>query len=79
MNKLAGTNWGANFDALRQTTISVVNSVADFGSPIWQNSTHVKHLDVKINEAMRFVSGTFHATPTEWLPVLSNIVPACLR
>ena len=79
LSKLAGARWGAHFDVLRQTTISVVNSVADFGSPVWLKSNHINMIDVQLNEAMRIVSGTVRASPVAWLPVLCNIIPPELR
>ena len=44
VSKHAGSSWGASFDVLRQTALMTVNSVADFGCPIWLNSSHVKRL-----------------------------------
>ena len=79
LSKLAGSRWGAHFDVLRKTAISVVNSVADFGSQVWLNSNHTNLIDVQLNETMRIVTGTVRATSVMWLPVLSNIVPAELR
>ena len=76
---MAGARWGAHYDVLRQTTLSVVNSVADFGSPIWLNGKHTNLVDVQLNEALRLVSGVVRATPLVWLPVFSNIIPPELR
>ena len=67
---MAGARWGAHYDVLRQTTLSVVNSVADFGSPIWLNSKHTNLVDVQLNETLRIVSGSIHATPLIWLPAI---------
>ena len=53
----------------------MVNSVADFGSPVWLKSIHINMIDVQLNEAMR----TVRATPLAWLPVLCNIIPLELR
>ena len=79
LSKLAGASWGAHFDVLTQTTISVVNSVADFGSPVWLKSNHINVIDVQLNEAMRIVSGTVRASPVACLPALCNIIPPELR
>ncbi|KAF0758368.1 Uncharacterized protein FWK35_00015383 [Aphis craccivora] len=35
--------------------------------------------DTQLHNAMRIVSGTVKSTPTEWLPVLTNILPPPLR
>jgi hypothetical protein len=56
-----------------------LNSVADFGCSVWLNCSHVKQLDAQLNEALRTVTGCVRDTPTEWLPVLSNIVPHHIR
>ena len=51
-------------------------SVADYCSPVWMNSSHVSAVDTQINVALRIICGAVQPTETEWLPVLSNIVPA---
>lgn len=77
--KISGSNWGASPEVMRLTAMSLINSVGDFGSPVWMNSNHVSLVDVQLNETLRLVSGTVKATPLPWLPVLSNIIPAELR
>lgn len=57
-------------DILRTSTISLVISVVDFGSPVLFNSKHVLLVDVQVNEALRKVSGTLKSIPSLWLPVL---------
>ena len=52
----------------------MVNSVADFGSPVWLKSIHINMIDVQLNEAMRKVSGSVRATLVAWLSVLCNII-----
>jgi len=79
IQKLCGTTWGANADVLRISTISLVNSVADYGAPIWFKSKYVNKVDVQSNIALRTISGVTRNTPNDWLPVLANIVPAELR
>ena len=71
IHKLCRTNWDAFANVLRNSTISLVVSVADFGSPVWLNSKHVSLVDVQVNEALRKVSGTLKSTPLPWLPVLA--------
>ena len=79
LQKLCGTNWGANAEVLRQSTISLINSVADYGCPVWFHSSHVNQVDIQLNIAMRIITGVTRNTPLAWLPVLSNIVPPDLR
>lgn len=79
IQKLAGSNWGANPEVLRSSTLGLVISVADFGSTIWINSCHIEKIDVQVNSALRVVTGTVRATPIPWLFVLANIAPSNLR
>lgn len=41
--------------------------------------TYKKKIDPQLNSAMRIVSGTLKSTPTQWLPVLTNMLPPPLR
>src|SRR5699024_6056614 len=43
------------------------------------NSSHTSKIDAQLNTAMQVITGTLRSTPTEWLPVLSNIAPPVLR
>ena len=63
IHKLCLTNWSASADVLRTSTISLIVSVADFGSPVWLNSKHISLVDVQVNENLRKVSGTLKSTP----------------
>ena len=76
---LAGSTWEASPDVMRLSAISLVNSVADFGSSVWMYSKHVHLVDTQLNNTLRCVSGAVKATPLPWLSVLCNIVPAHLR
>lgn len=79
IQKLAGTSWGATANCLRTSALALVYSTAEYGAPIWLNSHHVKRIDVQLNTTMRLISGTLKATPTEWLPALTNLQPPQLR
>lgn len=79
LNKLAGTNWGANASTLRTTALALVYSTAEYCCAVWKNSCHISKVDTQLNAAMRTVSGTISSTPIAWLPVLSNIAPPELR
>lgn len=79
INKLAATSWGASAKVLRVSSLSLVYSTADYCSPVWLNSAHVKLVDTQLNNSMRNITGTVRSTPTPWLPVLSNIPPPDLR
>ena len=60
---LAGTTWGAKAKMLRQTTLALVYSSAEYCCSTWMRSTHVKKVDVRLNEVMRTVSVALRATP----------------
>lgn len=76
VQKLAGSSWGCSAKTLRITTQSLVMSIADYCSPVWMNSCHVKLVDTQINVALRIICGSVRSTEVEWLNVLSNIVPS---
>lgn len=75
VQKLAGSSWGCSAKTLRITTHSLIMSIADYCSPVWMNSCHVKLIDTQINVALRIICGAVQSTELEWLSVLSNIPP----
>lgn len=79
IRKLAGTNWGADAETLKISSTSLVYSCAEYGAPVWLNSSHTHKVDVQLNNAMRIITGALKSTPLPWLPVLSNIEPPALR
>lgn len=79
VQKLSGTNWGANGNVLRTAVLSLVFSCAEYCAPAWYNSKNVEKLDVQLNTALRIISGNVDSTPIPWLHVLSNIAPPELR
>jgi len=58
IQKLTGTDWGADSLTLKTSTIASVYSVAEYCSPVWFNSIHAKKVDIKLNQSMRIISGT---------------------
>ncbi len=68
-----------NTSTLRTSALALVYSAAEYASPAWCRSSHVKKLDVTLIDTMRLITGCLHPTPTELLPVLSGIAPAPLR
>lgn len=79
VQKLVGTNWGANGNTLRTAVLSLVYSAAEYCTPAWYNSIHVNKVDTQLNIAMRTITGSVGSTPVPWLHVLSNIAPPHLR
>lgn len=63
VQKLAGTTWGCSAKTLRTTTRAMILSVADYCSPVWMLSAHVKLIDTQINVAMRIITGAVYSTP----------------
>ena len=74
-----GSGWGAGAKTLRITTISLVHSAAEYCAPVWCRSAHTRLIDNVLNDALRIVTGCLRPTPTDHLPVLSDIQPAELR
>lgn len=79
IQKLCGSTWGALTSTLRSSALGLVYSAAEYCAPVWINSAHVKKVDAQLNNTMRMITGTIRSTPTQWLPVLSNIPPPHLR
>jgi len=59
--------------------MTLVYSTAEYGTPVWINSSHVKRIDAQLNEAMRIITGAVKSTQTQWLPILSSIMPSHIR
>jgi len=74
---LAGSAWGAG--ALRSSALALCCSAAECCAPVWSRSARAGRVDVRLNSAVRLVSGALRSTPLPWLPVLSNIEPPALR
>ncbi|KAG4071205.1 hypothetical protein HA402_001195 [Bradysia odoriphaga] len=75
VQKLTGTSWGCSAKTLRITTKAMILPIADYCSPIWMGSAHVKVIDTQINVAMRIITGTVYSTPIPRIYALSNITP----
>ena len=79
LRRLVGSGWGAGAKTLRIATLSLVHSTAEYCAPVWCRSAHTRLIDSVLNDALRIVTGCLRPTPTDHLPVLSNIQPAELR
>lgn len=79
IQKLTGTDWGANGNVVRTAVLSLVYPSAEYGAPVWYRSSHTDKVDVQLNTAMRTITGTVDSTPLPWLHVASNIAPPNLR
>ena len=79
IRRLAGTTWGAYAKTLRISTHALVFSAAEYCTPVWSRSSHVKKVDVAINSSLRTISGCLKPTPVFQLPVLAGIAPVGIR
>ena len=79
LRRLAGSGWGAGAKTLRTATLALVHSTAEYCAPVWCRSSHTRHIDTAINDALRTVTGCLRPTPTDYLPILAGIQPAELR
>jgi len=79
IQKLANSEWGADSNTLRISTVALTRSVADYCSPVWLQSAHTNKVDTQLNSAMRIITGAVKSTPIDWLPVLSNLCPPHLH
>ena len=70
---------GAGAKTLRIDTLSLVYSAAEYCAPVWCCSAHTGLIDSVLNDALRIVTQCLRPTPTDHLPVLSDIQPAELR
>ena len=73
VKRLAGLNWGACFDVLRISTLSLVVAHAEYCSPVWNQSTHTNKLNTPFNEALPTISGCIKPTRISFLPFLAGI------
>ena len=72
VKRLAGLNWGACFDVLRVSTLSLVVAPAEYCSPVWNQSSHTNKLNTPFNEALRTIRGCIKPTRISFLPFLAG-------
>ena len=79
LSKLAGTTWGTSPHTLHTSALALVNSTAEYCTPVWLLSAHTKLLDTSINSALCTIMGCLKPTLASHLPLLACIAPAYLR
>ena len=79
LRRLIGSGWGADAETLHTVAQSLVYSTAEYCAPVWCRSAHIRLIDSVLNDALRIVTGCLRLTPTDHLPILSDIQPAELR
>ena len=79
LRRLIGLGWGAGAKTLRIAALSLVYSTSEYCAPVWCRSVHTRIIYSVLNNAFRMVTGCLRPTPTDYLPILSDIQPAELR
>jgi len=79
IRELTGSTWGANPHTLRVSALSLCFSVGEFASPALSRSTHVKQVDVALNESCRLITVCLKNTPLGKVFPLSGIAPPVIR
>ena len=74
-----GSGRGTGAKTLSIATLSLVHSTAEYCASVWCRSAHTRLIDSVLNDALRIVTKCLRPTPTDHLPVLSDIQPAELR
>ena len=77
--RLVGSGWGAGAKILRIAILSLVHSTTEYCAPVWCRSAHTRLIDSVLNSGLRIVTGCLRPTPTDHLPVLSDIQPGELH
>ena len=75
LRRLASNRWGASFDVLQTSALSLCYSAAEYCAPAWSASSHVPQLDAALNDSMRLITGCIRSTSSHILPILSGIPP----
>ena len=71
LRHLAGLSWGVGARTLHISTLALIHSAAEYCAPVWSRSAHTWFIDKPINDALRFVTGCLHPTPTNNLYICS--------
>jgi hypothetical protein len=62
-----------NPHTLRVSALSLCFSVGEFTSPAWSRSTHIKQVDVTLNESCHLITGCLKSTPIRKIFFLAGI------
>jgi len=83
IKRLGNTQRGLSLQALRQLYQSCVNSIADYGVPIWWKRKSKGFLVDKFqklqNTALRLILGAFKGSPTMAMEIEGGIPPPDIR
>lgn len=79
LQKLVGSQWGADPHVLRTTALSLCYSTGEHACAAWKNSAHAKKVDVALNLTNRLITGCLRPTPVQKVQVLCGIAPPNIR
>jgi len=81
MRKLAGTQWGANENILRNVYQGTVRPHLEYSSCAWMTAakTHQQNMDRVQNQALRIITGGMRSTPIHTMEKKTGIPPLCER
>ena len=79
ISKLATSKWGCDPITLRQSSLALCYSVAEYCAPVWARSCHASKVDPELNKACRIITGTLKATPLAALYRMAAIAPPNIR
>ena len=77
LRKLAGTDWGAKTNILKQVYQGAVRPHLEYGSTAWSTTakTHQQTLDKVQNQALRIITGSMRSTPIKAMEETASIQP----
>ena len=76
LRRLVGSGWGVGAKTLRIATLSLVYSTAEYCTPVWCRSVHTRLIGSVLNDTLRIFTRCLRPTPTDHVPILSDIQPA---
>ena len=81
ISRLANTERGLSFQAMRQLYIACIVSVADYGVPVWwKQQQFLLEKFIKLqNQALRKILGAFKTSPVSAMEIEAGISPVLVR
>ena len=73
LRRLSGQTWGASFNVLQTSAVSLVYAPAEYCAPTWSHSTHTKKIDIALNSVYNANRVRLPEVDSSGLP------PSCLR
>ena len=81
ISRLANTERGLSFQAIRQLYLACIVSLADYGVPIWwkQQQNLLEKYEKLQNQALRKILGAFRTSPISAMEIEAAISPVSVR